>query len=76
MPSSMQTTVNAIRSINKAPELSHCKYTSKTQGWQRRIIQNVKLLDQARSVLMQYNKLPETNSSLQVAVLMITLARS
>lgn len=38
-------------------------------------MQNVKLLDQARSVLMQYNKLPETNSSLQVAVLMITLAQ-
>ncbi len=38
-------------------------------------MQKVKLLDRARSVLMQYNKLPETNSSLQVAVLMITLAR-
>ena len=39
-------------------------------------MQKVKLLDRARSVLMQYNKLPETNSSLQVAVLMITLAQS
>ncbi len=38
-------------------------------------MQKVKLLDQARSILMQYNKLPETNSFLQVAVLMIILAR-